>query len=143
MSYRVCEEWGSTQFKWKDAYWTWEECRLVEEIISICQKWGSTQFKWKDAKWKWSECRLVEEIITSVISVGPGGSLARPWEQWEEPKKRRFIYLTCKIKGKEYDRTKEVKDIKISVDDVRLVVKAVAGTELNIKEVRYGIQTIH
>lgn len=102
----------------------------------ICQKWGSTGVKWEDANWLWSECRLVEEL---EIRFRDGIDASRIYEDqlWkQEPEKRkRLIRLICKVKGEEYDKTKEDRDdIKITVDDIKLVVKAVAGVELKVKE---------
>lgn len=35
-------------------------------MIKICYKWGNCNILWKDANWTWDECRLVEEIIGST-----------------------------------------------------------------------------
>jgi len=104
----------------------------------ICYKWGSTNIKWIGADWKWSECKLVEEIITEAGKPGGGAVLPDgkyPWENvWEkdEEKKKRMIRLICKVKNEEFDETKEVRDIKIKVSDVKLVVKTMTGIELSI-----------
>ena len=56
-----------------------------------------------------------------------------PFWMKDNVKKKRLIRLICKIKKEEFDETKEVKDIKISIDDIKLTVKVVSGIELRIK----------
>jgi hypothetical protein len=103
----------------------------------ICRKWGSTDVRWKDANWLWSECQLVEEII-SIIGQGGVDASKIAEELWRDEKdrekKKRFIRLICKVKNETYNEEKEVKDFKIKIEDVKLVVRAVAGIELEIKE---------
>lgn len=94
----------------------------------VCEIWGTTEFLWKDADWKWSECRLVAEL------GGPSPDLAkRPWEEWELPKVRRLVHLISKVKGTEYEQIREVKEAQISISDVKLVIEAVSGIEVNVE----------
>ena len=108
--------------------------------MMICNKWGNTDIKWKNSNWTWAECRLVEEIIQEFEHVGIDASKMMQEEETFMPfwmkdnvKKKRLIRLICKIKKEEFDETKEVKDIKISIDDIKLTVKVVSGIELRIK----------
>lgn len=111
-------------------------------MTKICYKWGNCNVLWKNADWKWSECRLVEEIISELRPGVPGELLVPEWLREEEPydpygkeKRRRFIHLLCKVKDKEYKDKKEVKEnIKITVEDVKLVIKAVKGIEIEVIE---------
>lgn len=107
----------------------------------ICRVWGTTDIKWSNANWLWSECQLVEEII---VSGGVDAStLIQPWmleDKWnpyktpkESEKRNRLIKLICKVKKVEYIEEKEMKDFKITVGDVKLVVKAVSGIDLDLK----------
>ncbi len=110
----------------------------------ICYKWGEASVLWKNANWAWQDCRLVDEIIENLIRPGIPGELALPpWLQEETPynpydkeKRKRFIRLLCKVKGEpEYDEKKEVRtDIKITLNDVRLVTRAVKGIDIQILE---------
>lgn len=93
------------------------------------------------ANWKWSECQLVAEILTNLYPGVPGEEALPSWLQ-EEPynpydkqKRERFIRLLCKVKGyPEYDEKKKVRDdIKVTIDDVALVVKKVSGIDIRAK----------
>ncbi len=108
----------------------------------LCYKWGSTSVPWNMANWKWSECQLVAEVIGGLPGGIPGEEALPSWLKEEEPydpygkeKRKRFIRLLCKVKGyPEYDEQKEVrKDIKITVDDVILVIKKVSGINVRAK----------
>jgi len=114
----------------------------------ICYKWNctdnTTDVLWKDANWKWSECLLVDEVVAGLQPPGvPGEWALPPWlrdqydpyNQQHKVKRERFIRLIAKVKDKDYDEKKEVNsDIKISIDDVRLVVKAVKGIDVQVTE---------
>lgn len=102
----------------------------------ICRKWGSTDVRWKDANWLWSECQLAEEL-GQIYESGIDASRIYEDELWrKEPEKRnRLIRLICKVKGEKYDESKEKREnIKIKVEDIKLVVKAVLDIELKVKE---------
>ena len=103
-----------------------------------CFKWNTCGVKWNEANWKWNECLLVEEIIQFYHAGVPGEEaqpewIRPPWAE-SEKKKRILVELICRVKGEKYDQTKELKEIKININDVKLVVKKVSGVELNIVE---------
>jgi hypothetical protein len=98
------------------------------------------------ANWKWSECSSsIQPEPPIVVSIGnqPGvdaTTLIQPWmieEPWNPyknaEKKKRLIKLICKVKGHSYNEEKEAKDIDVTIDDIRMVVKAVANIDLNFK----------
>ena len=105
--------------------------------MMICRKWGSTDVRWKDANWLWSECQLAEEL-NQIFGVGVDASKIYEDDLWrQEPEKRkRLIRLICKVKGEpEYDESKEkMENIRVKVEDIKLVVKAVLAIELKVKE---------
>lgn len=110
----------------------------------VCYKWGECNVLWKNANWKWSECQLVDEIIGVLTRPGVPGEVALPpWLQEEKPydpydkeKRERFIRLLCKVKGEpEYNEKKKVRtDIKITLDDVKMVTRAVRGIDIQVLE---------
>lgn len=110
----------------------------------ICYKWGECNVLWKNANWKWSECALIEEIIAALQRPGiPGEEALPPWLREEKPyspydkdKRERFIRLLCKVKGEsEIDEKKKVRDdIKITIEDVKLVTRAMKGIDIQILE---------
>jgi hypothetical protein len=114
-------------------------------MIKLCYTWGKADVLWKEANWKWGECLLVEEVVSGFIGNPPGvpGEWAQPsWLQdekihdpYEKEKRKKFIRLICKVKKEKYDEEKLVReDIKISLDDVKMVVKAVKGIDIQIME---------
>jgi hypothetical protein len=46
-------------------------------------------------------------------------------------KKKKLIRLICKVKGIEYDESKEVRDLDVSVEDIKLVINKVLN--INVK----------
>jgi hypothetical protein len=137
---RICDLWSTEGVQWKDANWTWSDCQLVQ---AICAIWGNTGQLWKDANWRWSECT---GSITPVAQIGgnPPGvdatTLIQPWleEPWNPYRtgsvdRKKLIRLICKVKETKFDEEKEMKDFKITVEDIRLVVKTVANIDLDMK----------
>ena len=112
-------------------------------MIKICSVWGTTGILWRNANWKWSEC----SGSVPVVNVGNLGvdatTLIQPWMLEEQPwnpyqsgsldKQKRLIKLICKVKGVEYNEEKEIKDFKVTVGDIRMIVKAVADIDLQLK----------
>lgn len=103
----------------------------------FCYRWGNCDIPWNLANWTWSECQLVSEIL------GGFAGNARPnipdWlrdEKRDEEKRKRFIRLLCKVKGEPlFDEKKEVKtDIKVTANDIEVVIKAVAGIDVTVTE---------
>lgn len=143
---RICNVWGGENVLWKNGNWTWAECELVQDLCAI---WGSTNFLFGNANWKWSECSgSINPPIPPipVVNIGnrPGvdaTTLIQPWleEPWNPyktntlEKQKRLIKLICKVKGQEYDEEKEVKDFKITIGDIRVVVKTVSNIDLDLK----------
>lgn len=112
-------------------------------IVFFCNLWSNASTLWKTANWKWSECS------SSVIpDVGAGGNLPgvdattliQPWQ--EEPwnpyktstvnKQKKIIKLICKVKNDEYSEQKEVRDVNLTVDDIR-IVRSSKNIDLNLK----------
>lgn len=118
----------------------------------ICYKWKETAVIWKTANWKWSECKLVIEIVGTP---GVPGEKALPQWLWEEVphdpyakrKRKQFIRLLAKVKGyPDFEKQTEIRDdIKITINDVRMVVKSVIGIDLKIEkeDLNYGLLPIH
>ena len=107
----------------------------------ICYVWGSTGITWADADWIWSQCLY----IALPVSVGGAGVdatvLLQPWitEPWnpyragEIEKRKRLIKLICKIKGETYEEEKTVGDMKISIDDVKMIIKKVFNIDVDVE----------
>ena len=142
---RFCHLWSSTAIQWSKYNLTWAECEMVQEI---CQVWSTTKFPWANANWKWSECSASVPVPVVVIGNLPGvdaETLIQPW-QLEEPwnpyrtgsldKQKRLIKLICKVKNEFYNEEKEVGSYKVTIGDIRMVVKELSGIELKINDPR-------
>jgi hypothetical protein len=97
-------------------------------------QWNNANFTWNannpfpnqsKTPFTWDDCALIFELITSLN----GGS---PEDVWDREKKKKFIKLFCKVQGKEYKETKEIKNYKIRISDVALVAKEVLGINIKI-----------
>ncbi len=114
----------------------------------ICYRWGDVGITWADADWLWSEClQIVPPTPIASGSLQPFGvdatTLIQPWitEPWNpyttnderDTKRKRLIKLICKVKGEIYEEEKEVGDMKIEIDDVKMVVKKVLNIDLDVK----------
>ena len=117
-----------------------------------CYIWGETNIQWKSANWKWSECALVKEIMLGVDAT----TLIPPWMREEEKppipaswtaKREKFLEILCKVKGiNEISERKRIKEnVDVTIDDVKLVLKEVAGVELITEQemINYGLLPIH
>ena len=78
---------------------------------------------WGDNPYTWNDVSFVIEIADGL---GTGGRRAREarLQQLDKDKKKRLIRLICRVKGEEevYDKTKEVGDIQLKLDDVDMVI---------------------
>ena len=77
----------------------------------------------------WGDVDFVLEIFDGI---GSGNRRAREkrLQDLDKDKKKRLIRLICRVKGEEevYDKTKEVGDIQLKLDDVDMVISKVLGT---------------
>jgi len=139
---RICNLWSTANVQWQNSNWTWDDCLLVRDI---CAVWGETDVLWKNANWKWSECTSSAAPPTDILALRLGvdaTTLIQPWMQEETwtayrtsslDKRKRLIKLICKVKGQKYDEEKEIKDFKVTIGDIRMVVKAVSNIDLDLK----------
>ena len=95
--------------------------------------WGQANFSWSNNSFTWDDIALVE------AALGGGGVMAddMPWTKWEDDKKEKLVKLICKVKGKTYKQTKQVKDIKITAKDIRLLAERVLGIEVITENVKF------
>ena len=145
-----CQIWGTSGFKWGEANWRWSECGPIR-----CFVWGTANVLWKNADWKWSECQggtptppipPIPPIPVIIIGNRPGVDatmLISPWaeeEQWnpykagdeERKRKRRIVELICKTDSGNYSIKKELKNVTVEVDKVKLSIKDPPKIDLKI-----------
>ena len=116
-----------TKIKWEDADFKWNIAPPSEDY--------KPGFKASSFPFTWDDVALVEEVVEAVQEAG--GSVIDGIEKLEPEKKKRFIKLICKVKGIEtYSGQKTIRDdIKVSTEDVELVIKEVLGIDLTVENI--------
>jgi len=105
-------------------------------------KWEKANFKWSRQHqslpsgigpslpiFTWNDVALVK------LALGGGGD-EMPWTGWQGEKKKRLIKLICKVKGKTYKESKEIKNYKIKVSDIKLLAEKVLGIEVITENIK-------
>jgi len=92
--------------------------------MSTPYTWDNANFAWDANLYTWDDVALADQLAAAV-----GGGIHHVKHVLkDEKKKKQFIRLLCKVKGKEYDEQKETADFKIVISDVQLVVSELAST---------------
>lgn len=95
--------------------------------MSTSIEWNNANVNWSSNPFLWNEA---QEIIAEIESGGES------WEEVDKDKKKRkrIIRLVMERKGiKVYDERKEVKNIKVHLDDIKLIAE----------EIKKNVQIIH
>ena len=118
---------NATPIKWKDADFKWNTAPPSEDY--------KVGFKPSKFPYTWNDVALVEEIL----ETGAGGPLEEtmPWTKLKDDKKKRLVKLICKVKGKTYKETKEIKEIEITAKDIRLLAEKVLGIEVMTENIKF------
>ena len=102
-----------------------------------CWDWDDGEICWNDNPYCWDDVCLVQEVVGGG-SAGEGKvtDWNEGYQKLSEPKKRRFITLVGKVKGETdiFKDKKEVKDVKISIKDIKLTVSTVLNIKLDIEK---------
>lgn len=98
-------------------------------------KWQETNYTWANNPFKWSDIAFVEELVAEA--EGAGGSvyeaIRQQSEKYSPKKKKKFIKLVCIINNIEYSDKKFADgDIKVTVDDIKVLVEAVNSVKLKV-----------
>ena len=100
--------------------------------------WDTNDEIWSDNPYNWDDIILVEQ------SAGKSGPLLERYDKLTDEEKERFIQLIVKVKGNQeysvphiYTETKSVKvdEVKVTAEDIKLVVKEVLGINLEINNI--------
>ena len=99
----------------------------------------ANKITWDKADFKWNDNPHIWNLVLEILEAG-GGTLegaVRAVEELEPEKKKRFIKLVCKVKGIEtYSGQKTIRDdIKVSAEDIELVIKEVLGIDLTVENI--------
>jgi len=119
-------------------------------MAMICYRWGSADVIWKDSNWIWSMCASGPPVpVIDVLVNKPGvdaTTLIQPWliEPWnpyrageekaKQDKKKRLISMIFKIMGEEYKESKEIKSLKMGINEVKMTIKPSKDIDLKIKD---------
>jgi hypothetical protein len=98
-----------TPFTWDNANFSWES-----------NPFGALQ---STNPFIWNDVALLEELA-QLIQGGAGDDEINQHLK-KEKKKKQFVTLWCTVQGIETKTEKEIKDFKVKVSDVELVLKEV------------------
>ena len=87
--------------------------------------WNNANFAWNNNPYTWDDCALVEEL---AAALGGHGATGVQKVLKDKEKKKQFVKLLCKVKGVEFKEEKEIKNYKIVISDVELVVNEVMSS---------------
>ena len=105
-----------------------------------CYTWDAANFLWNANPYTWDDVCLVTEI------VGGGGGVDGQFDttKWSEDKKRKFITLHAKVRAQNEPESlymwrpltttnsSEIVDVKITAEDIRLVIENVLNITVKI-----------
>lgn len=102
--------------------------------------WDNANFVWDNNPYTWDDIALVEEVVEEATKIikrrggdtGDGdGDFIHPFFD-NEKKNRKLIKLIYKTQGKVLKEEKEIKEIKVTVKDVKILAKEVLGINVKI-----------
>ena len=97
--------------------------------------WNNANFTWDSNPHTWDEVLLVIETV-EILKGGIDIEEDMSWVK-DQDKKIRLVKLICKVKGKTIKQTKEIKDYKIKVSDIKLLAKKVLGIEIMTENIKF------
>ena len=98
----------------------------------------ATKIKWNEANFKWEDNPHIWNLVVEIVeAIEAGAGIIEAVQKLEPEKKKRFIKLVCKVKGIEtYSGQKTIRDdIKVSAEDIELVIKEVLGIDLTVENI--------
>ncbi len=114
-----------TPFNWDKANFAWDNGSPFLKLQS------KTPFTWDDVA-------LVIQVVEALEKIGPYADLdvqddaIQDFVKDDPEKKKRLIKLICKVQGRIYKETKEIKEVKINIEDVKLLIKEALGINVTI-----------
>ena len=113
-----------TPFNWNKANFAWDNG-------SFFPNQSNTPFTWDDVA-------LIKQVAEVLERLGPYADLdvqddaIQDFAKDDLEKKKRLIKLICKVQGKVYKETKEIEEVKINIEDVKLLIKEALGINVTI-----------
>ena len=95
--------------------------------------WDNADFTWDNNPYTWSEVALAQEAVEETRRKGRAADddFIHPLFD-DENKNKRLIKLIYKTQGKILKEEKEIKEIKVTVKDVKILAKEVLGINVKI-----------
>jgi hypothetical protein len=110
---------------WDKSCKTWSDMCVIWNYRIFSTIWGTACYKWGEYCILWSDCI---DVVKEVVET-PGGAARPPeemievYERLDTQKKRKVIRLILWLKGNKIIQEKEIKNYKISIEDVELLTK--------------------
>ena len=98
----------------------------------------ATKIKWNEANFKWEDNPHIWNLVVEIVeAIEAGAGIIEAVQKLEPEKKKKFIKLVCQVKGIEtYSGQKTIRDdIKVSAEDIELVIKEVLGIDLTVENI--------
>lgn len=92
------------------------------------QTWNTTNETWNSITYTWNEVAL---IIEAAAATAGGGIVGL--QGWSKAKKKKLVKLVFRYKGVEHESSKEIKEYKISVEDIQLLAEDVKHYSMAVK----------
>ena len=117
MAVRTPFNWDKANFQWdrgstfpnqSKTPFTWDDVALIIQVAEVLEKLGP-----------YADGDVQDDAIQDFVKDDP-------------EKKKRLIKLICKVQGRVYKETKEIKEVKINIEDVKLLIKEALGINVTI-----------
>lgn len=92
--------------------------------------WKDSEIVFGQADFTWGELEIIQEV---AVKGGKGdfGSVAQEWNR-DQKKKKRVIKLLAKINGKKYEEEKNLKEIRLTARDAKLIFEKTKKMHVNV-----------
>lgn len=113
-----------TPFNWNKANFAWDN--------------GSPFPNQSNTPFTWDDVALIKQVVEVLERLGPDADLdlqddaLQDFVKDDPKKKKRLIKLICKVQGKIYKETKEIEEVKLNIEDVKLLIKEALGINVTI-----------
>ena len=99
--------------------------------------WDNANFRWDRNPYTWDDVALVTDAVDEVQEEARrrGGVIDDDYVHplfKDEKKNKRLVKLIYKTQGKVLKEEKEIKEIKVTVKDVKILAKEVLGINVKI-----------
>ena len=113
-----------TRSGFEELFGTGQQCLCWDDDARIC--WNDNIFCWEDV------C-----LVLKVVGSGPTFlpyEIEQNYQKLNEKDKKKFISLILEIKGEKdiFKEKREIKNMKVTVKDIKLVAKAILNIEVEV-----------